>query len=77
VGSEALFKSCFDNVAVTEINKIIDKEAKVKWWFTINDGSREDARGIGAWKEAKCSEDLSASVVPVLRTAFEAVGGLF
>jgi len=73
-----LFESSFDSVAVlTEINKIIDKEAKVKRWFAINDGSREDARGIGAWKESKGREGLSAGVVPVPRTAFEAVEDLF
>jgi len=77
VGGEALFESCFDSVTVTKINKIINKEAKVKRWFAINDGSREDARGIGARQEAKGSEGLSAGVVPVPMTVFEAVEGLF
>ena len=77
VGGEALFESCFDSVTVTERNKIINKEAKVKRWFAINDGSREDAMGIGARKEAKGSKGLSAGVVPVPRTAFEAIEGLF
>ena len=73
MGSEALFERCFDGVAVTEVNKIIDKETKVKRWSTINDGSREHARGIGTRKEAKGSEGLSASVVPVPRAGLEAI----
>ena len=72
-----MFERGFDSVTVTEIKKIINKEAKVKRWLAINDGSREDARGIRARKEAKGSEGLSAGVVPVSRTTFEAVECLF
>ena len=72
-----MFERGFDSVTVTEIDKVINKEAKVKRWLAINDCAGEDARGIRARKETKGSEGLSAGVVPVSRTAFEAVECLF
>ena len=42
-----MFKFSFNGIAFTEIDAVIDEEAKVDWWLVFDEGTNKDAGIVG------------------------------
>ena len=50
---DALLEFVFDKGALAEVDKIVNIETEVEWWFTFDKSTGEDARGVGEAVEAE------------------------
>ena len=58
--TESLFELVFDFRARAEVYEVINEEAEIGRWFSINEAAGEYSRSICTWPETKKYEFLSA-----------------